>query len=78
MAEMVGDLLQGEANIHVLARRHGADARIDLPRRYSLGDVPKAPTINEVNKLLEASSAGNDLVTIRDYAILSMLIHYGL
>jgi site-specific recombinase XerD len=51
---------------------------IDLPRLYALGDVPKAPTIDEVNKLLEASSAGNDLVTIRDHAILSLLIHYGL
>ena len=51
---------------------------IDLPRLYALGDVPKAPTIDEVNKLLEASSAGSDLVTIRDHAILSLLIHYGL
>jgi site-specific recombinase XerD len=51
---------------------------IDLPRLYALGDVPKAPTIDEVNKLLEASSVGNDLVTIRDHAILSLLIHYGL
>ena len=51
---------------------------IDLPRLYALGDVPRAPTIDEVNKLLEASSAGNDLVTIRDHAILSLLIHYGL
>ena len=51
---------------------------IDLPRLYALGDVPKAPTIDEVNKLLEVSSNGNDLVTIRDHAILSLLIHYGL
>jgi site-specific recombinase XerD len=51
---------------------------IDLPRLYALGDVPKAPTIDEVNKVLEASSAGNDSVTIRDHAILSLLIHYGL
>ncbi len=51
---------------------------IDLPRLYALGDVPRAPTIDEVNKLLEASSAGNDLVTIRDHAILSLLIQYGL
>jgi integrase len=29
-------------------------------------------------RLLEASSAGNDIVTIRDHAILSLLIHYGL
>ncbi len=51
---------------------------IDLPRLYALADVPRAPTIDEVNKLLEVSSAGNDLVTIRDHAILSLLIHYGL
>ncbi len=51
---------------------------IDLPRLYALGDDPKPPSIDEVNKLLEASSAGNDLVTIRDHAILSLLIHYGL
>jgi integrase len=31
-----------------------------------------------VNKLLEASSAGNDLVIIRDHVILSLLVHYGL
>ena len=51
---------------------------IDLPRLYALADVPRAPTIDEVNKLLEVSSAGNDLVTIRDHAILSLLIYYGL
>ena len=44
----------------------------------ALGDVPKAPTIDEVNKLLEVTSVGNDLVIIRDHAILSLLIHYGL
>lgn len=52
--------------------------RIDLPRLYALGDVPKAPTIDEVRKLLENSSAGNDHVAIRDHAILSLLIYYGL
>jgi site-specific recombinase XerD len=51
---------------------------IDLPRLYALDDVPKAPTIDEVNKLLEATSVSNDFVTIRDHAILSLLIHYGL
>jgi site-specific recombinase XerD len=51
---------------------------IDLPRLYALGDVPKAPSIDEVNKLLEVTSAANDLVNIRDHAILSLLIHYGL
>jgi len=51
---------------------------IDLPRLYALGDVPKAPTIDEVNKVLDASSVGCDSVSIRDHAILSLLIHYGL
>ena len=51
---------------------------IDLPRRYVLGDVPRAPTIDEVNQLLEATATGNDPVTIRDHAVLSLLIHYGL
>jgi len=51
---------------------------IDLPRLYALDDVPKAPTIDEVNRVLEASSGSNDPVVIRDHAILSLLIHYGL
>ena len=51
---------------------------IDLPRLYGLEDVPKAPTIDEVNHLLEATATGNDPVTIRDHAVLSLLIHYGL
>jgi site-specific recombinase XerD len=58
--------------------RSGLALGIDLPRLYALGDVPKAPTVDEVNLLLQASSAGNDTVTIRDHAILSLLIHYGL
>jgi site-specific recombinase XerD len=51
---------------------------IDLPRRYALADVPLAPTVDEVNQLLEATATGNDPVTIRDHALLSLLIHYGL
>ena len=51
---------------------------IDLPRLYGLEDVPKAPTMYEVNHLLEATASGNDPVNIRDHAILSLLIHYGL
>jgi site-specific recombinase XerC len=51
---------------------------IDLPRRYALGDVPRVPSIDEVNQLLEATATGNDPVTIRDHAVLSLLIHYGL
>src|SRR3984893_18459206 len=51
---------------------------IDLPRRYALGDVPRVPSIDEVNQLLEATATGNDPVTIRDHAVLSLLIHYGM
>jgi len=51
---------------------------IDLPRRYALVDVPKALTIDQVNQLLGATSMGNDPITIRDHAVLSLLIHYGL
>lgn len=51
---------------------------IDLPCLYALGDVPKAPTTDEVSQLLEATAMGNDPVMIRDHAILSLLIHYGL
>ena len=51
---------------------------IDLPRLYGLEDVPKAPTMYEVNHLLKATASGNDPVNIRDHAILSLLIHYGL
>ena len=51
---------------------------IDLPRRYALSDVPMAPTSAEVNRLLEATAAGNDPVTIRNHAVLSLLIQYGL
>lgn len=51
---------------------------IDLPRLYALEDVPNAPTIDEVNQLLDATAAGDDPVAIRDHAVLSLLIHYGL
>lgn len=51
---------------------------IDLPHLYALDDIPKAPTIDVVNKVLETTSAGNDFAAIRDHAVLSLLIHYGL
>lgn len=51
---------------------------IDLPRLYTLEDVPKAPTSDEVDRLLEATATGDDPVKIRDHAILLLLIHYGL
>ena len=51
---------------------------IDLPRRYALADVPLAPSTDEVTRLLEVTGTGNDPVTIRDHAVLSLLVHYGL
>jgi site-specific recombinase XerD len=51
---------------------------IDLPRRYELEDVPMAPTAEEVDQLLATTAMGNAPVTIRDHAVLSLLIHYGL
>lgn len=51
---------------------------IDLPRLYVLEDVPRSPTTQEVDRLFEATASGNDPVRIRDHAILSLLIHYGL
>jgi site-specific recombinase XerD len=53
-------------------------AGIDLPRLYALEDIPRAPTVNEVGQLLEATGSGDDPVKIRDHAILSLLIYYGL
>jgi site-specific recombinase XerD len=51
---------------------------IELPRLYALEDVPRAPSMEEVGKLLEDTASSNDPVDIRDHAILSLLIHYGL
>jgi site-specific recombinase XerD len=51
---------------------------IDLPRRYELEDVPMAPTVDEVDQLLATTALGDAPVTIRDHAVLSLLIHYGL
>lgn len=51
---------------------------IDLPRRYALADVPLAPSTDEVDRLLEVTATGNDPVTIRDHAVLSLLVYYGL
>lgn len=53
-------------------------AGIELPRLYDLEDVPRAPTVAEVDQLLATSAAGNDALAIRDHAILLLLIHYGL
>jgi site-specific recombinase XerD len=51
---------------------------IDLPHLYALEDIPRAPTKDEVDQLLEETSSDDDSVKIRDHAILSLLIHYGL
>jgi site-specific recombinase XerD len=51
---------------------------IDLPCLYALSDVPMALTIDEVNQLLEATATSDDPATIRNHAVLSLLIHYGL
>ena len=51
---------------------------IDLPRLYALEDIPRAPTANEVGRLLEATGFDDDPVKIRDHAVLSLLIYYGL
>jgi site-specific recombinase XerD len=51
---------------------------IDLPRRYELEAVPMAPTVDKVDQLLATTAMGNDAVMIRDHAVFSLLIHYGL
>jgi integrase/recombinase XerD len=51
---------------------------IELPRLYDLEDVPRAPTFEEVDRLLAASASGNDAVAVRNHAILLLLVHYGL
>jgi site-specific recombinase XerD len=51
---------------------------IELPRLYALEDIPRAPSVEEIGRLLEDSASSEDPVSIRDHAILSLLIHYGL
>lgn len=51
---------------------------IELPRLYDLEDVPRAPTVEEVDRLLATTAAGKDAVAIRDHAIVLLLVHYGL
>ena len=51
---------------------------IELPRLYTLEDVPRAPSVEEISRLLEDTASSDDPVNIRDHAILSLLIHYGL
>lgn len=51
---------------------------IELPRIYKLEDVPRAPSTEEIDRLLEDTASSDDLVKIRAHAILLLLIHYGL
>ncbi len=51
---------------------------IELPRLYDLEDVPRAPAFEEVDRLLATAAAGKSAVTVRDHAILLLLVHYGL
>jgi site-specific recombinase XerD len=51
---------------------------LELPRLYALEDVPRAPSVEQIDRLLEGTASGDDPVSIRDHAILLLLIHYGL
>jgi site-specific recombinase XerD len=51
---------------------------IELPRLYALEHVPRAPSVEEVGRLLKDTASSDDPVNIRDHAILSLLIYYGL
>ena len=51
---------------------------IELPRLYDLEDVPKAPLAEDVDRLLATTADSTEAVSIRDHAILLLLIHYGL
>jgi len=51
---------------------------IELPRLYDLEDVPRAPTVEEIDQILATCAASKDAVAVRDHAILLLLVHYGL
>ena len=51
---------------------------IELPRVYALEDVPRAPSVEEVKRVLDATSTKDDPVKIRDHAVLLLLVLYGL
>jgi site-specific recombinase XerD len=51
---------------------------IELPHLYALEDVPRAPSAEAVSRLLEDTASNDDPVSIRDHAILLLLVHYGL
>jgi site-specific recombinase XerD len=51
---------------------------IELPHLYALEDVPRAPSVEQIDRLLEDTTSSDDPVKIRDHAILLLLINYGL
>jgi site-specific recombinase XerD len=51
---------------------------IELPHLYALEDIPRAPSVEQIDRLLKDAASSDDPVKIRDHAILSLLIHYGL
>ena len=51
---------------------------IALPHLYALEDVPRAPSTEQIDRLLEGIASSDVPVDIRDHAVLSLLIHYGL
>jgi site-specific recombinase XerD len=58
--------------------RSNLASAIELPLLYALEHVPRAPSVEEVGRLLEDTASSDDPVNIRDHAILSLLIYYGL
>jgi site-specific recombinase XerD len=51
---------------------------IELPRIYKLEDVPRAPSTEQIDRILEDTASSDDPAKVRAHAILSLLIHYGL
>jgi len=51
---------------------------IDLPSVYMLEDVPRAPAFEDVRRVLDGTSNRIEPLEIRDHAILSLFVHYGL
>src|SRR5258708_23336461 len=51
---------------------------IELPRIYKLEDLPRPPSTEQIDRLLEDTPSRDDPVKTRAHAILSLLIPYGL
>jgi site-specific recombinase XerD len=51
---------------------------IELPRIYKLEDVPRAPSTEQIDRILEDTASSDDPAKVRAHAILSLLTHYGL